>query len=75
MARRTFPWCRSCSTTEGARIADSPNSRTTLGYGDIQALGAPAGLLAASDAVIGVFFIALAVARVTNLLHDRELGL
>ncbi|WP_374438192.1 potassium channel family protein [Pseudomonas panipatensis] len=48
---------------------------TTVGYGDIQALSPPARLLSAGEAVIGVFFIALAVSRVITLLHDRELGL
>lgn len=45
---------------------------TTVGYGDIHPLNAPARMLAISEAVIGVFFIALAVSRVINLLQDTE---
>lgn len=45
---------------------------TTVGYGDIHALSPLARMLAASEGVAGVFFIALAVARVINMLNDNE---
>lgn len=45
---------------------------TTVGYGDIQAMSASARMMAAGEAVIGVFFIALAIARVINMLNDKE---
>lgn len=45
---------------------------TTLGYGDIHAIGPAARLLAVSEAVVGVLFIALAVARSLSLLNDKD---
>lgn len=46
---------------------------TTVGYGDIHALAPAARLLAGAEAVIGVLFIALAVARSVALMQDEEL--
>ncbi|SDT22743.1 potassium channel family protein [Pseudomonas oryzae] len=46
---------------------------TTVGYGDIHALAPVARLLAAAEAVVGVMFIALAVARSLALMQDEEL--
>ncbi|WP_205587344.1 potassium channel family protein, partial [Pseudomonas aeruginosa] len=45
---------------------------TTVGYGDIQAINPLARLLAGSEGVIGVLFIALAVARSLTLMSDSE---
>lgn len=45
---------------------------TTVGYGDIQAINLLARLLAGSEGVIGVLFIALAVARSLTLMSDSE---
>ncbi|MNM82988.1 voltage-gated potassium channel [compost metagenome] len=45
---------------------------STVGYGDIQAVKPIARLLAISEAVIGVLFIALAVARGMSLLSDAD---
>ncbi len=45
---------------------------TTLGYGDIHAIGPAARLLAVSEAVVGVLFIALTVARSLSLLNDKD---
>ncbi|WP_397380464.1 ion channel [Pseudomonas sp.] len=44
---------------------------TTVGYGDIHALAPAARLLAAAEAVAGVMFIAIAVARSLMLINDR----
>lgn len=46
---------------------------TTVGYGDIHAIAPPARLLAGAEAVVGVLFIALAVARSLALMQDEEL--
>jgi voltage-gated potassium channel Kch len=43
---------------------------TTVGYGDIHAIAPLARLLAGMEAVVGVMFIALAVARTLALLQD-----
>lgn len=45
---------------------------TTVGYGDIHALAPAARLLAGAEAVAGVMFIAIAVARSLMLMSDRE---
>ena len=45
---------------------------TTLGYGDIHALAPAARLLSVSEAVAGVMFIAIAVARSLMLINDRD---
>ncbi|SFT48493.1 Ion channel [Pseudomonas marincola] len=45
---------------------------TTVGYGDIQALAPAARLLAGAEAVVGVMFIAVAVARSLMLMSDVE---
>jgi hypothetical protein len=45
---------------------------TTVGYGDIHALAPAARLLAGAEAVAGVMFIAIAVARSLMLISDRE---
>ena len=45
---------------------------TTVGYGDIHALAPGARLLAGAEAVAGVMFIAIAVARSLMLISDRE---
>ena len=45
---------------------------TTLGYGDIHALVPAARLLSVSEAVAGVMFIAIAVARSLMLINDRD---
>ncbi|MCY1312089.1 Ion channel [compost metagenome] len=45
---------------------------STVGYGDIQAVKPIARLIAISEAVIGVLFIALAVARGMSLLSDAD---
>ena len=50
----------------------SPVTLTTVGYGDIQAINPLARLLAGSEGVIGVLFIALAVARSLTLMSDSE---
>lgn len=47
---------------------------TTVGYGDIHAIAPAARLLAGGEAVIGVMFIALLVARSLALMHEREMG-
>lgn len=47
---------------------------TTVGYGDIHALAPMARLLASTEAVVGVMFIALAVARCVALMHDEAGG-
>ncbi|MBX9763544.1 MAG: potassium channel family protein, partial [Pseudomonadaceae bacterium] len=44
---------------------------TTVGYGDIHALAPAARLLAGAEAVAGVMFIAIAVARSLMLINDR----
>lgn len=44
---------------------------TTVGYGDIHALAPAARLLAGAEAVAGVMFIAIAVARSLMLMSDR----
>lgn len=46
---------------------------TTVGYGDIHALAPLARLLAGAEAVAGVMFIALAIARGLTLMHDEEI--
>lgn len=46
---------------------------TTVGYGDIHAIAPAARLLAGTEAVVGVMFIALAVARSLALINDEEL--
>lgn len=46
---------------------------TTVGYGDIHAISPAARLLAGAEAVAGVLFIALAVARSLALMQDEEL--
>ncbi|MFN2944470.1 hypothetical protein [Escherichia coli] len=43
-----------------------------MGYGDIQAINPLARLLAGSEGVIGVLFIALAEARSLTLMSDSE---
>lgn len=45
---------------------------TTVGYGDIHALAPAARLLAGAEAMAGVMFIAIAVARSLMLISDRE---
>ncbi|MFP6799495.1 MAG: potassium channel family protein [Pseudomonas sp.] len=45
---------------------------TTVGYGDIHALAPAARLLAGAEAVAGVMFIAIAVARSLMLMSDRD---
>ncbi len=45
---------------------------TTVGYGDIHAIAPLARLLAGAEAVTGVLFIALAVARTLALMHDED---
>lgn len=45
---------------------------TTVGYGDIHAIAPAARLLAGGEAVIGVMFIALLVARSLALMHEQE---
>lgn len=45
---------------------------TTVGYGDIHALAPAARLLAGAEAVAGVMFIAVAVARSLMLMSDSE---
>lgn len=44
---------------------------TTVGYGDIHAIAPAARLLAGAEAVIGVMFIALLVARSLTLMHEE----
>ena len=46
---------------------------TTVGYGDIHAIAPIARMLAGLEAVVGVMFIALAVARTMALLNDDQL--
>ena len=45
---------------------------TTVGYGDIHAIAPAARLLAGAEAVMGVMFIALLVARSLALMHEEE---
>jgi hypothetical protein len=45
---------------------------TTVGYGDIHALAPAARLLAGAEAVAGVMFIAIAVARSLMLMNDSD---
>ncbi|MNN02938.1 voltage-gated potassium channel [compost metagenome] len=45
---------------------------TTVGYGDIHAIAPAARLLAVAEAVMGVMFIALLVARSLALMHEEE---
>lgn len=45
---------------------------TTVGYGDIHAIAPAARLLAGAEAVMGVMFIALLVARSLALMHAEE---
>jgi hypothetical protein len=45
---------------------------TTVGYGDIHAQAPAARLLAGAEAVAGVMFIAIAVARSLMLMNDRD---
>jgi hypothetical protein len=45
---------------------------TTVGYGDIHAIAPAARLLAVAEAVMGVMFIALLVARSLALMHAEE---
>lgn len=45
---------------------------TTVGYGDIHAIAPAARLLAGTEAVVGVMFIALAVARCVALMQDEN---
>ncbi|WP_339514959.1 potassium channel family protein [Pseudomonas sp. RL_15y_Pfl2_60] len=45
---------------------------TTVGYGDIHALAPGARLLAGAEAVTGVMFIAVAVARTLTLMSDKD---
>lgn len=44
---------------------------TTVGYGDIHAIAPAARLLAVAEAVMGVMFIALLVARSLALMHEE----
>jgi hypothetical protein len=45
---------------------------TTVGYGDIHAIAPAARLLAGAEAVMGVMFIALLVARSLALMHEED---
>ena len=45
---------------------------TTVGYGDIHAIAPAARLRAVAEAVMGVMFIALLVARSLALMHEEE---
>lgn len=45
---------------------------TTVGYGDIHALAPAARLLASAEAVTGVMFIAVSVARMLALIRDGD---
>lgn len=45
---------------------------TTVGYGDIHALAPAARLLASAEAVTGVMFIAVSVARMLALMRDGD---
>jgi hypothetical protein len=61
---------------EGLQLDDfvyySLATLTTVGYGDIHAIAPAARLLAGAEAVIGVMFIALLVARSLALMHEQE---
>ena len=51
--------------------AGKRTTAATVGYGDIHALAPAARLLAGAEAVAGVMFIAIAVARSLMLMSDR----